>query len=132
MAVNLLESDDEKGSSPAPAPEPGDLARRKLCELAGLHGRSLLDWPQRCEAMLRDLCPNERREVFLLSAALKEQIPAEIVASLDAVPDEALGLKLTRKLCDHLGLAPDAAQWTFDSWMLAARVMASADRKSVV
>ena len=105
--------------------ESGDLARRKLCEIAGIFGRSLLDEPQRCEAMLRDLCPDERRDVFLLAAALKERIPVEIIASLDTVPEEALISKLTRKLCDHLGLAPEAARWAVDSWLLAARVMAS-------
>lgn len=127
-----MESAPGSKDTPAPVelqttpPESGDLARRKLCEIAGTFGRSLLDEPQRCEAMLRDLCPGERRDVFLLAAALKERIPIEIIASLDAVPEGALISKLTRKLCDHLGLAPDSARWAVDSWLLAARVMASA------
>lgn len=103
----------------------GDFVRGKLCEIAGIYGRSLLDHPQRCEAILRDLCPKERREVFLIVSALKEQVPADLLVALDVVSDDAIIAKLTRKLCDHLGLAPDAAAWAVESWLMGVRVMAS-------
>ena len=42
--------------------EMNELPRQKLCELIGKYGESLCDNPARCEGLLRDVCPHDRRE----------------------------------------------------------------------
>ena len=57
-----------------------DLARQKLVELVARFGPSLVDEPQRSEALLRDLCGELRREIFVLVAALKERVGTDLLA----------------------------------------------------
>ncbi len=91
--------------------------REQLRHILELYGRDLCDQPQRCEALLRDLCVGHRREIFLLMAALKERIVPDILASLDVLPEEVIISNLTRKLCENLGLAEHAGRWAAESWV---------------
>lgn len=97
-----------------------------LCQLAETYGRGICREPQRVAAMLRDLCPERRRESFLLVSALKENVVADLLGSLDAVPEEILVARGARKLRDNLGLAEDSARWAVDSWFPACRILAAA------
>lgn len=98
-----------------------DLPRRQLRQILELYGRSLCDEPQRCEALLRDLCPGHRREIFLLVSALRERVVPEILASLGVLPEEVIVSKLTRKLCDNLGLTEQSSRWAAESWVQVIR-----------
>lgn len=105
----------------APGAEAENLARQKLGEVLELYGRTICDEPQRCEALLRDLCGGHRRDIFLLVAALKERVVPDILASLGILPENVIVSNLTRKLCDNLGLAEDASRWAAESWVLLIR-----------
>lgn len=98
-----------------------NVPRQKLREILELYGRPICDQPQRCEALLRDLCVGHRREIFLLVAALKERVVPDILASVGILPEEAILSNLVKKLRDNLGLAEDASRWAAESWMLAIR-----------
>ena len=65
-----------------------DLAREKLREAVVAFGRQAFAEPRRCEAILRDLCPNAPREIFLLVSALRENVAAQLI-SQGAMPEEA-------------------------------------------
>lgn len=101
--------------------EKENLPRRKLCEILEMYGRPICDEPQRCEALLRDLCVDHRREIFLLVAALKERVVPDILTSLGILPDDVIISNLVRKLRDNLGLAEDASRWAAETWMFAIR-----------
>jgi parallel beta-helix repeat protein len=102
-----------------------DLPRQKLCEIIVQYGRSVCDDPRRCEGLLRDLCPDHRREVFVLASALKERVAAELIASSAGVPYEMLLARLANRLQDNLGLAEDAACWAVETWALALGVISA-------
>ncbi len=98
-----------------------NVPRQKLREILELYGRPICEEPQRCEALLRDLCVGDRREIFLLVAALRERVVPDILASLDILPDAVIVSNMVKKLCDSLGLSAEASQWAAESWMLAIR-----------
>ena len=109
-------------SSPAGADEE---LRRTLGRLVETHGRAICREPQRLEAMLRDLCPHSRREIFLLAAAVREQVVSEMLHSVDVLPDDIVVARGARKLCDTLGLSEESARWAIESWLPASRLMAA-------
>lgn len=94
-----------------------NLPRQKLCEI--VTQRNVLDDPRLCEALLRDLCGEHKREIFVLVAAQKERVAADLLAPQAGVPREVLLTRLTRRLQDNLALTEDAAQWAVESWALA-------------
>jgi hypothetical protein len=104
-----------------------DLAREKLCKMVGSYGRALCDDPQRCEALLRDLCAGHRSEVNVLVCALKERVAAELLASSASTPREVLLARLTDRLEDNLGLSHEAARWSVESWALALGAIAPSE-----
>ena len=106
------------------APPDSTEARDKLGEILTHYGRAVLDDPRRCEALLRDLLPDHRREIHLLVSALRERVPADLLASNNGVPQSLLLDQLAQRLHDHLGLAPAFAQWAVETWAVALGVMA--------
>ena len=96
-----------------------DTPRRTLCTLIEEHGKSLCDDPRRCEALLRDLCPEFRREIFLLVSALHERVPQRLLGSHSGMPIEAMIKRSSKRLCERLGLTDDLALWAVETWALA-------------
>src|SRR5919108_737188 len=103
-----------------------DAARQTLRDLVAAYGRALLDDPRRTEALLRDLCGERRREIFVLVHALRERVPAELLAPARGVPAEITHARLAQRLCDDLGLAPDAARWGVETWAHALAAVPAA------
>ena len=108
-----------------------DLPRQKLKEIIIQYGRSLCDEPQRCEGLLRDLCGQYQKEIAVLVGALKERVPADLLASQNSTPPVVFLARLTKKLQDNLGLAEEAARWAVESWALALGVISSNDLKTL-
>lgn len=100
------------------------LARQKLMELVARFGRALGTDPRRCEALLRDVCPQARREIAVLTGSVREGIPAELLAASAGTPKEALLGRLSHRLQDQLGLREDLARWAVESWALALGLLA--------
>ena len=100
-----------------------------LCQLSGTYGRALCREPQRVEAMLRDLCPEHKREVFLLVSALKEQIVPDLMSvqagAVGGVPEEVIVSRSRRKLAENLGFTEESSAWAVDSWLQASRILAA-------
>lgn len=89
------------------------------------HGRRIYDDPTRCEAMLRDLCPAHKREIFLIVAALRERVVADLVLFGGALPDDVLVARNSRKLQEGLGLSEVSARWAVEAWLPPAQVIAT-------
>jgi hypothetical protein len=107
------------------------LVRQTLISLVEKYGRGIYDEPARCEAMLRDLCPECRREVFLAVAALKERVVSDLVLFAGATPDTVLIARNSRKLQDSLGLSETSARWAVESWLPSAQVLAALPPPSI-
>lgn len=106
-----------------------DLPRKTLSEIIRQHGASLCDDPLRCEGLLRDLCGDHRREIYVLVAALKERVPADLLGSQGHIPKEVIWARLTKRLMDELALTEDAARWAVESWALALGGISGMDLK---
>ena len=100
-----------------------DIPRQKLQYIISQFGRVICDEPRRCEALLRDLCPENKREINLLVGAVKEKVAADLMTASDTVPKEILLARLTRRLYDNLGMAEEFAHWAVESWALALGVI---------
>src|SRR5437867_4993780 len=100
-----------------------NLARQKLCEIVVNYGRAVCHDPQRCEALLRDLCAAHRSEVHVLASALKERVAADLLGSNGSVPKGLLLARLTTRLENNLALSEEAARWGVESWALALGVI---------
>jgi len=104
-----------------------DAPRQKLAELTRRFGREIAGDARRCEALLRDACPQHKQEVFVLVGAAKESVGTELLGSSDGTPKEALLSRLTKRLHDNLGLRENLARWAVESWALALGVASLQD-----
>src|SRR5262245_53622228 len=97
--------------------------RDKLCQILAAYGPSLHSDPRRCENLLRDLCPQNKRELNVLIGALREGIPADLAAP--AQKKTAIGAigRFSKRLEDNLALAEGPARWAVESWALALGVV---------
>ncbi len=101
-----------------------NLPRQKLLEIVGRCGRSLVDDSRRCEGLMRDYFPAYRREIAVLTTALEERIPAELLdASNKAVPRSVLLARLAQRLHDDTAMEEEAARWATHTWSLALGVV---------
>jgi hypothetical protein len=91
-------------------------AAETLTQLLAAHGRALCDDPRRLEALLRDLCGEERRAIFVLVNALRERVAVDLLGWPAGVPPALLHARLAQRLEASLGFAPDVARWTVETW----------------
>ena len=85
------------------------------------YGRSVCQDAKRCEALIRDLCPEHELERNLLITALKAGVP-------QALLDSQVAIELTikthaQRLHQQLGLAEHFAQWAVESWALSLNML---------
>jgi hypothetical protein len=99
-----------------------DHPRQQLQYIISHYGRSICDEPKRCEALLKDLCPQNKRDVNLLMGALREGMAKELLKSNQLLPIETVINRLSQKLHDELGFDSTLAQWAVESWALALGV----------
>lgn len=104
-----------------------NLPRQKLAEIVARSGRAVLDNPRRCAGLLRDYCPQNRREIAVLVGALEERVAADLAATHSGIPREVLLAKLAQRLHDNLAMDKTAARWAVHSWALALGVLTNAE-----
>lgn len=92
---------------------------RTLKRLLKQYGQELIDDPRRTEALLRDLCGQHTREIFVLINAQKQRVPAELLAAPAWMPRQATFSRLSRLLQNKLALTEDAADWAVVAWATA-------------
>jgi hypothetical protein len=93
-----------------------DRPRIALRDLVNRYGLSLATDPLRTEGLLRDTCGTYHREIFVLVNAVRQKVPADLLAPRLSLPFSLLQDFLAKRLCDELSLSDDAAQWAVESW----------------
>jgi hypothetical protein len=101
--------------------------RQTLRSLIAKHGLDLCSDAKRCQGLLRDLCGAHPREVNILTGALRERVPLDLLAGRNAMPHGLLMARLTKRLEDQLALTEEAARWGVESWALALGIITEAD-----
>lgn len=96
-----------------------DSARAALVQIIRDYGCLLGEDPRRCEALLRDFCPNARTEVHLLVVAARAGVPKQLMASSAESSRDLLAARLARTLEEDYAVTPEAARWTIDVWAQA-------------
>lgn len=71
-----------------------------------------------------------RREISVLTAALRERIPFDILEFAALVPQEQLWSHLAQRLYDNCGIAEPFARWSVNSWATALQQRALAKAPS--
>lgn len=102
-----------------------DAARQTLIQLVAQYGRSAYDNSRRCGALLRDLAPEHKREIFVLVSALEQGVVNDLVSLQGQVPVGILLAQVTAKLQAALALTDEATRWAVESWALALGVLSS-------
>ncbi|MDH7593085.1 MAG: right-handed parallel beta-helix repeat-containing protein [Methanomicrobiales archaeon] len=97
--------------------------REALGQLLGIHGTALCREPSRCEAFLRDMCPQGRRETAVLVAALKYGICDALLDLPEVFSREELIHSLSSRLFDEAGIDREWALWAVVTWALALGVL---------
>jgi uncharacterized RDD family membrane protein YckC len=96
-----------------------ESVQRQLQQLVQTYGASVTEDRRRCEALLRDLAGEHRREVNMLVSALSERVPSELLSGQGRTPTSIQLHQLTRRLQDNQGLAETSAQWAVGAWAVA-------------
>jgi HEAT repeat protein len=91
-------------------------AARILTSLVARFGTSLALDPLRCEGLLRDTCPRCNREIFVLVNAIRQQVPADLLAPRHSLPMPLFRRFLVKRLQDELAFSDEAALWAVDTW----------------
>lgn len=96
-----------------------ELPRQTLKKILTRYGQELAENPRRCEAFLKDFCPEYKREVFLLMCVVNESIPAKLLKSSGCLSREKLVEYYAERLHRNCGLTWESARWAVESWALA-------------
>ena len=94
-----------------------------LARIVAENGRGVVSDPRRVDGLLRDYCPEARREVNLLTTALREGVAKELAAfaASGSLPMALLVPRLVGRLEQEHGMAVEAAQWSVETWAAALR-----------
>ncbi len=93
-----------------------DRPRIILKDLVSEYGISLATDPLRTEGLLRDTCGSYHREIFVLVNAVRQKVPADLLAPRHSLPLVSLQDFLAKRLRDELSLSDDASRWAVESW----------------
>jgi len=105
-----------------------NLPRQKLLKIIGRYGHALTREVRRCEALMRDYFPAHRREIAVLTTALEERVPAELLSAGNAtVPRPVLLKRLAQRLHDEVAMEERAARWAVHTWALALGAISPAE-----
>ncbi len=104
-----------------------DLPRHTLARIIAEHGREICATPKRIEALLRDLCGVQRREINIIIGALEERVAADLLAAGHSGPRDVLLARLAARLRDNLAYTPEAARWGVETWAVALGVLSEAE-----
>ncbi|MCL2684215.1 MAG: ABC transporter substrate-binding protein, partial [Synergistaceae bacterium] len=82
-------------------------------DLIKIYGYSLLEDPDRLAQLLEDRCGDSRREIFMISFALRELMKNGSLPSAEAFASDSE--KIEARLRENLGFSKAAAQWVTES-----------------
>jgi outer membrane lipoprotein SlyB len=84
--------------------------------LYGKFGAQILAQPPRLASLLRDECPEHRREISALVKALEEHVPQDLLNSQSGEPPGSLASRLSKRLSEEHLLHREASSWAVWAW----------------
>jgi len=108
-----------------------DVPRKNLCELIREQGLNVIQNANKFQNFLNDYTDytkgDFKKERKCLNDALTEGIPDTLLAKKNHLSYPQLSQQLSQKLVNNLGIIPELAQWTVDSWALALGIISESD-----
>ena len=93
----------------------------KLSRIVLRYGLGVCGDACRVAALLMDPPGEHHQEIRVLSAAIREGVPAELI-SRGTIPGPVIAERLALRLRNNLGLVEDAARWAVATWASALDV----------
>lgn len=101
-----------------------DVPQEILCSLLREQGIAVINDPTRLQNLLVDYCSGQfKKERKCLIDALSADVPGTLLNKKSRLDYSTISQQLSRKLINDLGITPELAQWTVDSWALALGVI---------
>jgi hypothetical protein len=108
-----------------------DIPRKLLCSLIKQQSISIIQDPTKFRNLLVDYSKGEyKRERKCLSDSLLEDIPQTLLAKRNQLSYATVSQQLCQKLIRDLGINPELARWTVDSWAIAIGIIHGEELKS--
>ncbi len=102
-----------------------NIVRNNLKIIVNNYGINISNDIKKCEALLRDLCPQYKREINLLISVLRENIVKDLLKISNKDSIDIVLVKFTQRLYDNLGIKPEFAAWAVESWALILEIITS-------
>ncbi|MDD1696459.1 MAG: tetratricopeptide repeat protein [Methanoregula sp.] len=102
-------------------PEEGELQTlASLCGIINIHGRSILDQPDKVAQLLNELSHGDfERERNALVVGLKENIPQELLKTHKGFTWVSTPTRLKKLLKEKHGMSDELAEWVIETWAKA-------------
>jgi len=102
-----------------------DQARQILKGIITKFGASVCDDPSRCESLMRDHMAGYKKEIHLLTCALKEGVVKDLRFPPASATPAVLVPKLVKRLEDSYGLSTEGARLAVEAWAEALGVVST-------
>lgn len=96
-------------------------ARVQLMRIVKEHGTDICQFPKRVEGLLKDMCGDCPKEVFLLTQCLSSGVIGRVMNLRNTVPEPTLILTAANELQKSREIGFEAARWAVKSWTEALR-----------
>jgi len=103
-----------------------DVPRETLKHIHEQYGDDVCADVRRCEGLLRDLCGEYRREIFVLISALEEGVADDLRTMTAQLPLSVVIPRLAAELHETTALSEEAARWAVAVWAEALGLTSSA------
>ena len=102
-------------------PEESELhTLASLCAIINMHGRSILDEPEKVAELLNELSQGDyEKERNALLAALKDNVPQELSKPQKGFTWVSTSSRLKKQLKENHGMPDELADWVIETWAKA-------------
>jgi WD40 repeat protein len=104
-----------------------DVPRQTLKHIIQQYGPEVCDDRRRCTGLLRDLCGEYRREIFVLISALEQNVVDGLRTLTGQLPFSVVLPRLATELHETTALSEEAARWAVAVWADALGLVSESD-----
>jgi hypothetical protein len=95
-------------------------ALASLCAVINMHGKSILDEPDKVAAVLEEMSQGDyQSERNALIIALKDKVPQELLKPQKGFTWVSTSNRLKKQLKENHGMSDDLAGWVIETWAKA-------------
>ena len=109
-----------------------DVPRQTLKYMVQHYGPEVCDDTRRCTGLLRDLCGEYRREIFVLISALEHNVVDALRTLTEQLPFSVVLPRLATELHETTALSEEAARWAVAVWADALGLVSEVDVQNVL